>query len=46
LRGFRPFTSARRVDFQGDNMGTVTVKDDGVFLELGENEWVEVEARW
>ena len=46
LQSCYPIRSARRCDFQGENIGVCSVEDGAAVVEISANCWVEVEARW
>jgi len=46
LRGFRPFLAGCRRDFVGGNLGSCSVADGALAIEMMANEWTEVEATW
>ncbi len=46
LRSFRTVSSARRVDFLGEQIEELQVDGDRIRIDLGSHEFVEIEARW
>jgi hypothetical protein len=46
LTAFRPFTSARQVNFVGEVLSQLPVEQGKVALELAAHEWIEIECRW
>jgi len=46
LRSCHPITRAERRDFLGESLGACPVENDAALIDLGANEWIEVEARW
>lgn len=46
LRTFRPVQVARQVDFRGQPLIELALDGDAVRVDLGANEWVQIEARW
>jgi alpha-mannosidase len=46
LRSFRTVSSARRVDFLGEQIEELQVDGDRIRIDLGSHELVEIEARW
>ncbi len=46
LEAYRPISVAYRLDFAGQTLGSCTVRDGGVAIDLAAHEWLEVEARW
>ncbi len=46
LRSFRTVSSARRVDFLGEQIEELQVDGDRVRIDLGSHEFVEIESRW
>ena len=46
LRSFRAPSSAKRMDFLNQSIGSLNVEGDRIAIELGAYEWVQVEARW
>jgi hypothetical protein len=46
LQCFRPITTARKVNFQGETLSECQVDSGAVQLQLTAYEWAEIEARW
>ena len=46
LRSFRQVTSARLVDFRGEQLRQCQVEEDAVLVEMGPFQWAEIEATW
>ena len=46
LRSFREPKSARQVDFLGRTLCELRTEGDGVSLDAGAYEWIDVEVRW
>ncbi len=46
LTGFRPFATARQVDFFGQTMNECPVEEGVARLEFAAHEWMEIEARF
>lgn len=46
LACFRSVASARQVDFRGTSLGDCRVEEGQIILDLGANEWIELEATW
>ncbi|MGE0609660.1 MAG: hypothetical protein AB7O62_21390, partial [Pirellulales bacterium] len=46
LSAFRPFASARHVDFEGHTLAELNIEEGAVMIDFACNEWVEVEARF
>jgi alpha-mannosidase len=46
LRCFRAVSSARRVDFLGEQIEQLSVEADRIRIDLGSHEFLEIEARW
>jgi hypothetical protein len=46
LRCFRAVNSARRVDFLGEQIEQLSVEGDRIRIDLGSNEFLEIEVRW
>ncbi len=46
VEAFRPISTARQLDFQGDPLGDVNVTGGVAIVEMTAHEWVHLEARW
>jgi hypothetical protein len=46
LSAYRAINAAYKLNFAGQTMGSCSVRDGGVAIDLGAHEWLEVEARW
>jgi alpha-mannosidase len=46
LTAFRPFRSARQLNFLGEPMSQLAVEEGKVVVDVAACEWIEVEARW
>jgi alpha-mannosidase len=46
LAAFRPFTTARQVNFLGEIQSDLSVEQGRIVLDIAAHEWVEVEGRW
>lgn len=46
LRSFRRVGSARQVDFLGQTLVELPIDDEGIRLDVGSHEWLEIEATW
>ena len=46
LSTFRPVTSARKTDFQGQPAGDCPIEAGRVQVQLSAHEWIQVEACW
>jgi alpha-mannosidase len=44
LRSFRPVVRAKKVDFVGKTLAELPIEMDAIPLDLGPNEWAEIEA--
>ena len=46
LSAYRPINAAYKLNFAGQTMGSCSVREGGVAIDLGAHEWLELEARW
>ncbi len=46
LSAYRPFRVARRTDFRGELVESLTLADGGVPFEIGAHGWIQIEAEW
>lgn len=46
LQCFRAVRSARKLNFQGDQITECTIDKDAIRLQLTAGEWAQIEARW
>ncbi len=46
LQSCHPIRAADRRDFVGGSLGTCAIETGAAVLDVGANEWIEVEAKW
>jgi alpha-mannosidase len=46
LASFRPFVSARQLNFVGETQSQLALDEGRAVLDLSAHEWIEVECRW
>jgi len=46
VSAFRPFATARRTDFRGEPVESLSIVEGRAELEIGPNRWLQIEAEW
>lgn len=46
LSAFRPFTSARQINFVVETLSECPITDGKIGIDIAAHEWIEVEGRW
>jgi hypothetical protein len=46
LQCFRAVRTARKLNFQGDQIAECPIEKDAIRVQLTAHEWAQIEARW